>query len=36
MSGTDRMRRTGTVVAVLVLVAVLGGCGKIATNDSVE
>jgi hypothetical protein len=36
MIGTDRMRRTGTVVAVLVLVAVLGGCGKIATNDSVE
>jgi Domain of unknown function (DUF4333) len=36
MIGIDRMRRTGTVAAVLVLLAVLAGCGKIATNDSVE
>jgi hypothetical protein len=37
MIGIGRVGRAGTVgSAVLVLVAVLGGCGKIATNDSVE
>jgi hypothetical protein len=37
MIGIGRVARTGAVgAAVLVLTAVLGGCGKIATNDSVE
>jgi hypothetical protein len=37
MIGIGRVGRAGAVgAAVLVLTAVLGGCGKIATNDSVE
>jgi Domain of unknown function (DUF4333) len=37
MIGIGRVRRTGKVGAVmLVLLVVLAGCGKIATNDSVE
>ena len=37
MIGIDRVRRTGAVgAAVLALLAALAGCGKIATDDSVE
>ena len=37
MIGIDRVRRAGTVgAAALVLATGLGGCGKIATDDSVE
>jgi Domain of unknown function (DUF4333) len=37
MIGIDRVRRAGTVgVAMLVLLVALVGCGKIATDDSVE
>lgn len=37
MIGIDRARRTGKVGAVLLaLIVVLTGCGKIATDDSVE
>jgi Domain of unknown function (DUF4333) len=37
MIGIGGVGRTGAVAAaVLVLATVLGGCGKIATNDSVE
>lgn len=37
MIGISRPRRAATVgTLVLVLVGALGGCGKVATNDSVE
>jgi hypothetical protein len=37
MIGTIRPRRAATVgTLVLALAGVLGGCGKVATNDSVE
>jgi hypothetical protein len=37
MIGIDRLRRAAAVgAAVLALVVTLAGCGKIATNDSVE
>ena len=37
MIGSDRLRRAATVGSlVLALVLALAGCGKVATNDSVE
>ena len=37
MIGIGRPRRAATVgTLVLALVVALGGCGKVATNDSVE